>query len=132
LPAVHHERFPVQVLAAGPQVMAPLCRKRKRKVVAQGVDRLVEVTRMILVSRNQEADEREPRRAGCNPVGLLPMIRPVGEIRVGESERGLADLDLVQGTVAEDLRQVSEVLVVILARVVRCTLPIKRICAESW
>ena len=113
LPAVRLNLMTVQELAAELQVVMAARVVRVREVVAHVPDPLVLVPRIELVAADREAGERDAGRPGRDAVGRLPVLRPRREVRVGETEHGLPHPDLVQRPVAQDLRELPEVLVVV-------------------
>ena len=113
LPAIRREDVTQQELAARSHVVASFRIERIGEIVARAPDVLVQLARMVLVAGNQEARERDAGRTGRDAVRLLPVVRPVREVLVGEPERGLADFDLVQHSIAHYVRELSEDLVVV-------------------
>src|SRR5258705_13140745 len=79
-----------------------------REVVAHVPDPLILVPRIVLIRSDREARERDSRRSDRDAIRLLPMVRPAGEILVGETEDGLPHFELVHRRIVENLSQLAE------------------------
>src|SRR5262245_59418248 len=71
---------------------------------------------MIRVAGDVETRERNTRRPRGDAVRLLPMVRPVRQVSICQVEERITDLRLVQCTIGDQLRQLTNAFVVVLER----------------
>src|SRR5688572_32689026 len=98
----------MQVLDAGPHVVAPAGLVRQRQVFPEAEDVLRASAGPVRVRRDIEATEPDARRPGRGAVARVPMVRPPGETALIETEFRVPDLGLADDPVADDLRELAE------------------------
>ena len=110
----------VQVLAAGLQIVAPRRVVRQGEVVAERVRVLIPVARQVVVAVEREAPEVDDGAVGRDPVAGLPVLRPLRQALLVDAVGSVAVSELVDGASADDLRELTDDVGVVLAVAVGC------------
>src|SRR5206468_5167004 len=72
------------------------------------VDVLIAVARQVVVAVEEESAERDARSIGRDAVGGLPVLRPRREAALVEAVGRVSEPDLVEGAVADDVRELTD------------------------
>ena len=98
----------VEILAAGLEVVTAFRVEGEREVVVERVHVLVAIARQVVVPAGREAPEGDVRTVGRDAVGRLPVVRPRRQRELVDAVRRVTRSEVVQGVVAEDLRDLTD------------------------
>ena len=98
----------VQILTTGSQVVTTGRVVGKREIIVNRVHVLIAVSRQVVIAIEQKALECDAWPVGRNAVGRLPVLRPACQALLVDPVGGVADSELVQRPITQDLCELTD------------------------